>query len=109
MEWLAASPEERCEYDLSGNLLTPDCTVEKLCRNHKSFGAVTCVRDHYFELFDLEKNFGEKRFCPKETRTFPGVSKKFMPWQSLADAMDLRSNQGQRSPFNKIKVSQKFV
>lgn len=83
---------------------TPGCTVEKMCRDHKSFGVVTCVRDFYFELFDLEKNFGEKRFCPVEDFKFPNYNKLFQPWSEISGALDLRKNQGQRSAFNKIKV-----
>ena len=120
--WLAADPKDRCEYDLEGNLLnrvkiflnfisyfskkciktrllspknkTPDCTVEKLCRPHKSFGLTACLRDFYFELFDLEKNFGEKRFCPVEDFRFPGVKKKFKPYKDISDALGVQSRTG---------------
>lgn len=73
---------------------TPDCTVEKLCRPHKSFGLTACLRDFYFELFDLEKNFGEKRFCPVGDFRFPGVKKKFKPYKDISDALGVESRTG---------------
>ena len=50
-------------YDEEGNSLNPGCTVEPLCRNFTTFGETSCMRDHYYQLWDLEKNFGEKTFC----------------------------------------------
>ena len=66
---------------------------------------MACVRDHYFELFDLEKNFGEKRFCPAERRTFPGYNKKIEPWKELSEALNLKKSRGKRSlrsPMNNM-------
>ena len=51
-----------------GNLLTPGCSVEPLCRNYTTFGETFCMRDHYYELWDLEKNFGEKTLCEDNLR-----------------------------------------
>ena len=70
---------------------TPGCTVEKLCRPHKSFGLTACLRDFYFELFDLQKNFGEKRFCPVEHFKFPGNKKTFKPYKDISDALGVQS------------------
>ena len=61
--WHKASETERCNYNKNGKLVNPGCTVEPLCRKHTSFGETYCMRDHYYQLFDLETNFGEKMFC----------------------------------------------
>ena len=104
LEWRNAKLEDQCDYDLEGNLITPNCKVEKMCRDHKSFGTTTCVRDHYFELFDIEKNFGEKRFCGEDTVRFKGGWKDYKPWKHLQIAMGLQRSSDLRSPFNKVKV-----
>jgi len=67
-DWLNAEWPDRCSYDNEGNLLTPGCSVEPLCRNYTTFGETFCMRDHYYELWDLEKNFGEKTLCEDNLR-----------------------------------------
>ena len=61
--WLRADWGARCSYDENGNSLNPSCTVEPDCRNTTTFGRKTCMRDHFYQLWDLEKNFGEKVLC----------------------------------------------
>ena len=61
--WLQGSWGDRCVYDEDGVSLNPSCTIEPLCRNYTTFGDTACMRDHYYQLWDLEKNFGEKTFC----------------------------------------------
>lgn len=62
-----ATLADRCWYDDEGNSMNPSCTIEPLCRNHTTFDAAekgpTCMRDHFYQLWDLERNFGEKVFC----------------------------------------------
>ena len=70
VEWLEAAPADRCNYSVTdGTLLNPGCTVEPACRRYNTFGNTICMRDHYFQLFDLEKNFGEKMFCDETEGT----------------------------------------
>ena len=64
-EWLLAG-EEQCSYDVNGTSLNPGCSVEPKCRDFATFGQTFCMRDHYYELWDLEKNFGEKVVCDNE-------------------------------------------
>ena len=52
----------KCNYDANGILQNPGCTVEPLCRDHESWGGTFCMRDHYYQLWDLEQNFGEVGF-----------------------------------------------
>ena len=52
-----------CNVTLQGTLTNPGCTVEPQCRDFSTFGQTFCMRDHYYELWDLEKNFGEKVMC----------------------------------------------
>ena len=80
--WHSAPEEKRCRYDISGKLLTPNCEVEQKCRDHVTFGETFCMRDHYYQLFDLEKNFGEKIFCD-------GNSGRKDPWEFLSTALDI--------------------
>ena len=63
IEWLDADWDERCSYATDGTSLNPKCSIEPLCRNHTTFGVTSCMRDHYYQLWDLEKNFGEKMSC----------------------------------------------
>ena len=60
--WLTAG-EDACSYDLEGNPTTEGCSVEPQCRDFSTFGQTFCMRDHYYELWDLEVNFGEKVMC----------------------------------------------
>merc|ERR1711933_80765 len=62
--WLSGDWNTRCSYDDEGNAINPDtCTIEPDCRNTTTFGHKTCMRDHFYQLWDLEKNFGEKVMC----------------------------------------------
>ena len=70
------NPDSACQYDLAGNLLNPGCSVEKLCRDHETFGNTYCMRDHYYQLWDLEKNFGEKMMCNDRVPTKMNANKK---------------------------------
>jgi len=83
-EW---TPETGCHYSESGELLTPGCTVEPLCRNSTSFGTQYCMRDHYYQLWDLETNFGEKMLCDEKQnrKIFSGVT----PAKHLHDSLGL--------------------
>lgn len=70
-DWLQASFHDRCSYDESGKLINQGCSVEPLCRNHTTFGVTRCMRDHYYQLWDLESNFGEKVECDDSSRHSP--------------------------------------
>lgn len=62
--WHANKETKRaCQYNDDGSKIDPDCEIEKLCRDHTTFGHTFCMRDHYYQLWDLEKNFGEKTLC----------------------------------------------
>ena len=61
--WDNADESDRCIYDPLGVAQNPTCTVEQLCRHHTSWGNTYCLRDHYYQLWDLEQNFGEKMLC----------------------------------------------
>ena len=61
--WDNAEESDRCIYDPLGVAQNPTCTVEQLCRHHTSWGNTYCLRDHYYQLWDLEQNFGEKMLC----------------------------------------------
>ena len=99
-EWYNASEDDRCNYDVTdGNLLNPGCTVEPDCRPHKTFGETFCMRDHYYQLFDLEKNFGEKRFCEKSISE-AGVN------EELTDALGVRRNDT-RGNYSMVKSGEK--
>ena len=37
--------------------------MELFSRDHTTWGKTFCVRDHYYQLWDLESNFGEKTQC----------------------------------------------
>ena len=45
------------------------------------------MRDHYYQLFDLEKNFGEKRFCDGKSAE--------KPHEQLAKALGIRVRRSQ--------------
>ena len=64
--WEGADESERCIYDPLGVAQNPTCTVEQLCRQHTSWGNTYCLRDHYYQLWDLEQNFGEKMLCKND-------------------------------------------
>ena len=40
-----------------------NCRIDAQCRDHTTWGKTFCVRDHYYQLWDLERNFGEKTLC----------------------------------------------
>ena len=61
--WLAAQEKDQCVYDVFGVLQNDKCKVEPDCRDHTTWGETFCMRDHYYQLFDLERNFGEKTMC----------------------------------------------
>ena len=65
--WLSGDWNTRCSYDEEGSALNPGCTIEPDCRNTTTFGHKTCMRDHYYQLWDLEKNFGEKVMCDNDS------------------------------------------
>ena len=44
-----------------------------MCREYKTWGDIYCMRDHYYQLFDLEKNFGEKIFCQNVNSDNPNL------------------------------------
>ena len=87
-DWMNASWGERCSYDEEGNLLPghENCTVEPLCRNTTTFGRTTCMRDHFYQLWDLEKNFGEKTFCKHH---YDSKTSKFNANLELENALGL--------------------
>ena len=60
--WWDADEAEQCNYDFNGILQNPGCKQEQLCRDHASWGQTSCMRDHYYQLWDLEQNFGEVSF-----------------------------------------------
>ena len=65
--WEGADESQRCTYDPLGVAQNPNtCTVEPLCRQHTSWGNTYCLRDHYYQLWDLEQNFGEKMLCKND-------------------------------------------
>ena len=81
--WLQASDAKRCTYDEhSGEKLNPQCTIEPQCRFSTTFGKSYCMRDHYYQLWDLEKNFGEKILCNESTR-------KSTAYGALAHALEV--------------------
>ena len=55
------------------------------------------MRDHYYQLFDLEKNFGEKRFCGLDGS--PEVNRN--PYKTLSQALGVRT--AERGIFDKSK------
>jgi len=59
----AAKENKQCRYNEAGDILNAQCTAEPQCRDHTTWGQTFCMRDHYYQLFDLEKNFGEKTLC----------------------------------------------
>ena len=96
-EWHNAAPADRCNYDNDGKLLNPGCTVEPLCRRHTTFGQTFCMRDHYYQLFDLETNFGEKMFCDASSNA------KIDPYLELSNALGVDA----RGNFEGIKKGEK--
>ena len=91
--WLEANPEDRCTYDLEGNLENPGCSIEPDCRNFTTFGLTNCMRDHYYQLYDLELNFGEKMSCheqvPNESQFwFKTPSMKLTKGSSIGNAVE---------------------
>ena len=81
--WDQAAEKDKCRYNEQGVLLTPNCRVEPFCRPHSTWGMKFCMRDHYYQLFDLEKNFGEKRFCGLGRNQ---VTSKQGPYEALSAA-----------------------
>ena len=59
----SAQENKQCRYNDAGDILNAQCTAEPQCRDHTTWGQTFCMRDHYYQLFDLEKNFGEKTLC----------------------------------------------
>ena len=75
-----ADEKDQCRYNQAGDILNPQCSVEPACRDHTTWGQTFCMRDHYYQLFDLEKNFGEKTFCKNsgnKNANLEGVTNSF--------------------------------
>ena len=83
--WNVADDNKQCRYDFLGQLENKRCTVEPMCREHETWGETYCMRDHYYQLFDLEKNFGEKTFCPNKNYNNPNL----VNYQPLGISADL--------------------
>ena len=76
-----ADEKDQCRYNQAGDILNPQCSVEPACRDHTTWGQTFCMRDHYYQLFDLEKNFGEKTFCKNsgnKNANLEGVANPFL-------------------------------
>ena len=106
--WLAADWGQKCSYDEEGNSLNPGCTVEPMCRNYTTFGGysgnedpnirkTTCMRDHYYQLWDLEKNFGEKVFCSDKSSN-PRLNANFELEQALGIERFDMAAEGTKAP-----------
>jgi len=79
--------------------------VEQECRDYKTFGVINCMRDHYYQLFDLEKNFGEKRFCDRESEFNNDAYKPMREHgmnQALGDALGIGRGTPSGKDSNKV-------